>query len=83
MAPYRNVRYWLSDFRSGGKVVGKEEIFNQCHARLRNVIPRAFGVVKARFPILKRMAPYSFILKQKLSDMLLHSQFSSTNLSCG
>ncbi|KAL6321303.1 hypothetical protein AAG906_016337 [Vitis piasezkii] len=47
MAPYRNVRYWLSDFRSGGKAVGKEEIFNQCHARLRNVIERAFGVVKA------------------------------------
>ena len=23
MAPYRNVRYWLSDFCSGGKTVGK------------------------------------------------------------
>ena len=46
MAPYRNVRYWLSDFHSGGKAVGKEEIFNQCHARLRNVIEHAFGVVK-------------------------------------
>ncbi|XP_034679765.1 uncharacterized protein LOC117909822 [Vitis riparia] len=66
MAPYRNVRYWLSDFRSGGKAVGKEEIFNQCHARLRNVIERAFGVVKARFPILKRMAPYSFTTQTKI-----------------
>ena len=83
MAPYRNVRYWLSDFRSGGKAVGKEEIFNQCHARLRNVIERAFGVVKARFPILKRMAPYSFTTQTKIVMMLLHSQFSSTNLSCG
>ena len=34
MAPYHNVRYWLSDFCSGGKAVGKKEIFNQCHARL-------------------------------------------------
>ncbi|KAL6311515.1 hypothetical protein AAG906_003153 [Vitis piasezkii] len=66
MAPYRNVRYWLSDFRSGGKAVGKEEIFNQCHARLRNVIERAFGVVKARFPILKRMTPYSFTTQTKI-----------------
>ncbi|KAL6351169.1 hypothetical protein AAG906_031755 [Vitis piasezkii] len=35
------------NFPIGGKAVGKEEIFNQCHARLRNVIERAFGVVKA------------------------------------
>ena len=32
MTPYRNVCYWLSDFRSGGKAVGREEIFNLCHA---------------------------------------------------
>ena len=66
MTPYRNVRYWLSDFRSGGKAVGREEIFNLCHARLRNVIERAFGVVKARFPILKKMAPYSFAVRTKI-----------------
>ena len=66
MAPYRNVHYWLSDFRSGDKVVGKEEIFNQCHARLRNVIKRAFGVVKVCFPILKRMTLYSFTTLTKI-----------------
>ena len=66
MTPYRNVRYWLSDFRSGGKAVGREEIFNLCHARLRNVIERAFGVVKACFPILKKMAPYSFAAQTKI-----------------
>ena len=66
MTPYCNVRYWLSDFRSGGKAVGREEIFNLYHARLRNVIERAFGVVKARFPILKKMAPYSFAAQTKI-----------------
>ena len=66
MAPYCNVRYWLSDFRNSGKVVGKKEIFNQCHARLRNVVERTFGVVKVRFPILKRMAPYSFTTQTKI-----------------
>ena len=66
MTPYRNVRYWLSDFLSGGKVVRREEIFNLCHARLRNVIERAFGVVKAHFPILKKMTPYSFAAQTKI-----------------
>ena len=56
----------MSDFCSSGKVVGKEGIFNQCHARLINVIERAFGVVKAHFPILKRMTPYSFTTQTKI-----------------
>ena len=56
----------MSYFRSGGKVLGKDEIFNQCHARSRNVIERVFGVVKACFPILKRMVPYSFTTQTKI-----------------
>ena len=56
----------MSDFRSDGKAGGKEEIFNQCHARLKNVIERAFGVVKACFPILKRMTPYLFTTQTKI-----------------
>ena len=66
MTPYRNVRYWLSDFHSGGKAVGREEKFNLCHARLRNVIESAFSVVQARFPILKRMTLYSFATQTKI-----------------
>ena len=39
MTPYRNVHYWLSDFHSVSSiVVGINEIFNICHARLKNVI---------------------------------------------
>ncbi|KAK3212274.1 hypothetical protein Dsin_016980 [Dipteronia sinensis] len=59
MAPYRQVSYWLGDFRNGDRANGKEEIFNHSHSKLRNVIERAFGVLKARFPILKRMSLYS------------------------
>ena len=66
MAPYRNVRYWLSDFRSGGKAIGREEIFNLCHVRLRNVIEHVFSIVKVHFPILKRMTPYSFATQTKI-----------------
>ena len=60
MAPYRHVRYWLNDFRNSSQAKGKEEIFNQSHAKLRNVIECTFGVLKARFPILKQMPPYPF-----------------------
>ncbi|KAK3189010.1 hypothetical protein Dsin_028571 [Dipteronia sinensis] len=66
IAPYQQVRYWLGDFRNGGRANGKEEIFNHSHSKLRNVIERAFGVLKARFPILKRMSPYSFYTQKNI-----------------
>ncbi|GAV71724.1 LOW QUALITY PROTEIN: DDE_4 domain-containing protein, partial [Cephalotus follicularis] len=84
MAPYRNVRYWLGDFRRR-RAMTKEEKFNHAHAKLRNVIKRAYGVLKARFPILDKMAPYpfnvrnvviacfavnNFIRKEKINDEL-------------
>lgn len=49
-----------SRFRNSGRPRTKEELFNHAHARQRNVIERVFGVLKARFPILNRMAPYRF-----------------------
>lgn len=66
MAPYRNVRYWLSDFQNGRRPRNKEERFNLAHARLRNVIERAFGVLKNRFPILKRMSSYPFPVQRNM-----------------
>ena len=42
MTPYSNVYNWLSDSCSGGRVVGKDEMFNKCHARLRNVLECVF-----------------------------------------
>lgn len=60
LAPYRGVRYHLPDYRRGSSPSGVKELFNHTHSSLRNVIERCFGVLKARFPILKRMPPYSF-----------------------
>ena len=93
MAPYRNVRYWLGDFRRQ-RAMNKYEKFNHSHAKLRNVIERAYGVLKARFPVLKRMAPFSlevqrgiviaffpvhnFIRKEDLSDELFF-EYDQTN----
>lgn len=66
MAPYRNVRYWLGDFRRRRALTNKEK-FNHAHAKLRNVIERAFGVLKARFPILKRMTPFPLVTQRNIT----------------
>eukprot|EP00268_Persea_americana_P027958 TRINITY_DN2719_c0_g1_i5.p1 TRINITY_DN2719_c0_g1~~TRINITY_DN2719_c0_g1_i5.p1 ORF type:complete len:102 (+),score=5.04 TRINITY_DN2719_c0_g1_i5:176-481(+) len=65
LAPYRNVRYWLPDYRH---VLprNKQEAFNNCLSSLRNIIERSFGVLKARFPILKKMTPYSFPIQRSI-----------------
>ncbi|XP_050225342.1 uncharacterized protein LOC126674858 isoform X1 [Mercurialis annua] len=66
MAPHRNTRYWLSDFRNDRRARTREEKFNHAHAKLRNVIERSFGVLKARFPILKIMPPYPFNVQRNI-----------------
>ena len=66
------------------------------HSSLRNVIERCFGVLKQRWKMLDRMAPFSylkqvkiviaamtlhnFIVEQNMSDELL-SQFSQEDLT--
>ncbi|KAJ9555925.1 hypothetical protein OSB04_010539 [Centaurea solstitialis] len=68
LAPYRNTRYWLADFRRR-RALTREEKFNHAHAQLRNVIERAYGVLKARFPILKQMAPFPFTIQRNVDTI--------------
>ncbi|XP_058080687.1 uncharacterized protein LOC131228855 [Magnolia sinica] len=58
LAPFRGVRYHLKEFRQGCQPRIKEELFNLRHSSLRNAIERAFGVLKARFSILKIASGY-------------------------
>jgi hypothetical protein len=57
IAPYRGVRYHLSEFRrrrlSQASYVNYEELFNHRHAILRNHIERAIGVLKKGFQFSK------------------------------
>ncbi|CAI0433703.1 unnamed protein product, partial [Linum tenue] len=43
----------------GGGPRTRKQLFNYYHSSLRNVIERCFGVLKARFPILKHMPPFA------------------------
>ncbi|WVZ93272.1 hypothetical protein U9M48_039267 [Paspalum notatum var. saurae] len=57
IAPYSEVRYHLNQFSmrrsSQSGYENYNELFNHCHAILRNHIERAIGVLKKRFSILK------------------------------
>lgn len=58
LTPYKGERYHLRDYRGPGRhAIGREELFNYMHYSLRKVM-------KARFPILKHMPPYS-VSRQK------------------
>ncbi|GAV90856.1 DDE_4 domain-containing protein, partial [Cephalotus follicularis] len=59
MTPYRNVRYWLGDFYRR-RAMTKDEKFNHAHAKLRNVIERAYVC----------FAVNNFIRKEKINDEL-------------
>ena len=52
-----------------------KELFNLRHASLRNVIERAFGIVKKRFPILTQMTnyPYEFHIRLVKACFMLHN----------
>ncbi|GJU45338.1 Myb/SANT-like domain, harbinger transposase-derived nuclease domain protein [Tanacetum coccineum] len=54
------------DFRRRRALNSKEK-FNHSHAKLRNVIERAYGVLKTRFPILKRMTPFSLTTQRNIT----------------
>ena len=58
LSPYRRDMYHLKDFRTGGRPRSPQELFNHRHSSLRNMIERCFGVLNARFPILKQMPRY-------------------------
>lgn len=58
LAPYRGEPYHRSDWQSRSGVNGKRQLFNFVHSSVRNVIERAFGVLKKRFYILKDIQSY-------------------------
>jgi hypothetical protein len=60
LVPYRGIHYHLREtVTSNMRLQTKEELFNLHHASLRNVIKRAFGILKRRWRILQQPPEYA------------------------
>ncbi|KAL0000657.1 hypothetical protein SO802_014438 [Lithocarpus litseifolius] len=58
LAPYRAQRYHLNDWRQGHQPTSPKEFFNMKHSSARNIIERAFGLLKGRWAILRSRSFY-------------------------
>jgi hypothetical protein len=58
LAPYKGNKYHIQDFQNGVEPRGRKEMFNYAHSSPRNVIERAFGVLKMKWHILLNIPCY-------------------------
>ncbi|KAI7727109.1 hypothetical protein M8C21_021649 [Ambrosia artemisiifolia] len=74
-APYRGQRYHLNDWRDGHKPTTPKELFNMKHSSARNIIERCFGILKARWGILRDHSYYPINQKNRIimACCLLHN----------
>ncbi|XP_054820765.1 protein ALP1-like [Prosopis cineraria] len=63
VTPYRGVRYHLKEYSKRNPPLNYRELFNLRHAKLRNAIERAFGVLKKRFSILSNATEPTYGIK--------------------
>ncbi|CAH8267255.1 unnamed protein product [Arabidopsis lyrata] len=88
LAPYRSsrnrvVRYHMSQFYSGPPPRNKHELFNQCHASLRSVIERTFGVWKKKWRIISDFPRYNVHIQKRvvMATVGLHNFIRISNFS--
>ncbi|XP_057766724.1 uncharacterized protein LOC130987124 [Salvia miltiorrhiza] len=67
LTPYKGVRYHLKEWGpTNARPQNKEEIFNLKHSKARNVIERAFGVMKMRWGVLRSTTFYPIKIQNRL-----------------
>ncbi|XP_073158627.1 uncharacterized protein [Henckelia pumila] len=74
LTPFRRTRYHIDDWATGGPQNYKE-YYNSKHCRARNVIERAFGLLKRRWAVLRSPTFYPLDVQNHiiLACMLLHN----------
>lgn len=72
LAPFKGSTYHILEFRlrNGRPPQGKYEIFNFLHSSLRNVIERAFGVLKQKWRILKGIPSFFYTYTETYNNSL-------------
>ena len=77
VTPFRSTRYHLKEFSSRNPPRTPRELFNHRHSSLRNVVKRAFGILKKRFPIIASGTEPTYGIKTQnriiLSCCILHN----------
>ncbi|XP_047964889.1 uncharacterized protein LOC125209330 [Salvia hispanica] len=74
LTPYKGVRYHLKEWRiDTQRPQNAQELFNSRHTKARNVIERAFAVLKMRWGILRSASFYSMIRLLIMACFLLHN----------
>ncbi|XP_042027438.1 putative nuclease HARBI1 isoform X1 [Salvia splendens] len=76
LTPYKGVRYHLKEWGPNAiRPQNPTELFNMRHTKARNVIERAFGVMKMRWGILRSPSYYPIQIQNRLimTCFLLHN----------
>ncbi|KAA0041589.1 retrotransposon protein [Cucumis melo var. makuwa] len=85
LAPYRDQRYHLQEWRGAANApTNAKEYFNMKHSSARNVIERAFGVLKGRWAILRGKSYYPLQVQCRtiLACALLHNLINREMTYC-
>lgn len=83
LTPYRRVRYHLQDFgKAADRPRDPKEFYNLTHAKIRNCVERAFGVLKNRWRVLKEpmKGDVNFCLLAISACILLHNLLAARRL---
>ncbi|KAK6163064.1 hypothetical protein DH2020_002905 [Rehmannia glutinosa] len=76
LTPYKGVRYHLDEWGEGTSIPqNPKEFFNMTHSKARNVIERAFGLLKKRWTILRDQSFYDIRVQNRMimACVLLHN----------
>ncbi|KAA0043338.1 retrotransposon protein [Cucumis melo var. makuwa] len=85
LAPYRGQRYHLQEWRGAANApTNAKEYFNMKYSSARNVIERAFGVLKGRWAILRGKSYYPLQVQCRtiLACALLHNLINREMTYC-